>query len=89
VELEEQLRQEAAETQAWCALARSNEASASGLHALLLRAGAGVVMLLRRGGRGGRAVDVPGEVGMQGLRRGPLCQDVAQDRAQPPRLVTL
>jgi len=46
-ELEERLRQAAAESQAWCGLARSNEAAATGLHAaldtLLLRgAGAGV-----------------------------------------------
>ncbi|CAD6256828.1 unnamed protein product [Miscanthus lutarioriparius] len=44
-ELEERLRQAAAETQAWCGLARSNEAAASGLRAtldaLLLRAGVG------------------------------------------------
>ena len=46
-ELEERLRQAAAESQAWCGLARSNEAAATGLRAaldtLLLRgAGAGV-----------------------------------------------
>jgi E3 ubiquitin-protein ligase BOI-like protein len=44
-ELEEQLRQAAAETQAWCGVARSNEAVASGLRAaldtLLLHGGAG------------------------------------------------
>jgi E3 ubiquitin-protein ligase BOI-like protein len=47
-ELEERLRQAAAETQAWCGLARSNEAAASGLRAtldaLLLRAGVGAGM---------------------------------------------
>jgi E3 ubiquitin-protein ligase BOI-like protein len=32
-ELEEWLRQAAAKTQAWCELARSNEAAASGLRA--------------------------------------------------------
>ncbi|XP_066335595.1 E3 ubiquitin-protein ligase BOI-like [Miscanthus floridulus] len=44
-ELEERLSQAAAETQAWCGLARSNEAAASGLRAtldaLLLRASVG------------------------------------------------
>ncbi|KAF8650852.1 hypothetical protein HU200_063760 [Digitaria exilis] len=46
-ELEERLRQAAAESQAWCGLARTNEAVASGLraaldNALLLRSGGGV-----------------------------------------------
>ncbi|CAN6372272.1 unnamed protein product [Urochloa humidicola] len=49
-ELEERLRQAAAESQAWCGLARSNEAVAAGLRAaldaLLLRGGAGAFAAL-------------------------------------------
>ncbi|RCV38446.1 hypothetical protein SEVIR_8G152800v4 [Setaria viridis] len=55
-ELEERLRQAAAESQAWCGVARSNEAVASGLRAAL------DTLLLRGGGAGAPAIQ-PAEEG--------------------------
>ncbi|CAO2149138.1 unnamed protein product [Urochloa humidicola] len=55
-ELEERLRQAAAESQAWCGVARSNEAVAAGLRAAL-------DALLLRGGGAGACAAVPAEEG--------------------------
>ncbi|CAL4992829.1 unnamed protein product [Urochloa decumbens] len=56
VELEERLRQAAAESQAWCGVARSNEAVASGLRAAL-------DTLLLRGAGAGACAAQPAEEG--------------------------
>ncbi|CAL4987693.1 unnamed protein product [Urochloa decumbens] len=72
-ELEERLRQAAAESQAWCGVARSNEAVASGLRAAL-------DTLLLRGAGAGACAAQPAEEGFGDSDAGLAAADDAESR---------